>query len=207
MAAQNESGRIPSSYQEVEYVNANAVSGNGGYFSTGIVPKINPTVNMSVLNPDTSSKSRTIIYLASSPPTLVTSPVRFNLINEPSVSGNVSVGYGTSASNRVTATPLKATPSDWVDISVSNKFIVDGTTVQTKTAVSFANNVSQIVLGSSSVQLCSYRYKDITIYDGESKVAELVPCYRKSDNAIGFYCLVRNEFYPSSNSCSKGADV
>lgn len=50
-------------------------------------------------------------------------------------------------------------------------------------------------------------WKDVAILDGTEKVAEMAPCYRKSDNKIGMYCLVRNAFYPGTGSYSKGANV
>lgn len=52
--------------------------------------------------------------------------------------------------------------------------------------------------------------KDIELYsDSTTKVKHYVPCYRKSDNMIGFYDLVGQEFVFNSvqTYTTKGADV
>ena len=40
----------------------------------------------------------------------------------------------------------------------------------------------------------------VKIYDSQQLAYDLVPCYRKSDNAPGLYCLVHNAFFTNSNN-------
>ena len=54
------------------------------------------------------------------------------------------------------------------------------------------------------------RISAFRVWDNDSLVFDLVPCFRKSLGTIGFYDLVTEAFYPSSSSVSysvKGADV
>lgn len=195
--------RIPAEYQEVTYIR----SSTSGYLETGIVPKTAPKLETTVRNAESTNKRRTIFYLSTSPTTETSSPVAFRLQNYAGSASNLSFQYGTASATSHSADALKPAPSGWVTLSVSNKLVVNGTTVTTKTAADFSGNTAQIVLSTSSVQTGTYQFKDVVIWDGTAKVAEMVPCYRKSDSKIGMYCLVRKAFYPGTGTYSKGADV
>ena len=204
MGAQEESGgRIPSAYQEVTYIRASTT----GYLQTGVVPVINPKLETTIKNPDTSKKDRTVFYLSTAP--IAETPsgsIRFAMHNYSNQPDNLNYRYGTSAGNSNYA-DLKTVPSDWVKISASNVLIVGNTTVKTYAVQDFGSNTAEIVLGTSSAYTTTYLFKSVVIYDGDTKVAEMIPCYRKNDNKIGMYCLVRNEFYPGQGTWYKGADV
>lgn len=204
MAAQEAiGGRIPSAYQEVTYIQASTT----GYLQTGIVPVVTPKLETTIKNAETSRKDRTVFYLSTAPKTETPSgSLRFAMHNYSGQSDNLNYRYGTSASNNTYAN-LRTVPSDWIEISASNKLIVGGTTLKTYTVQDFSSNTAEIVLATSSSYTATYLFKDVVIYDGDTKVAEMVPCYRKSDNKIGMYCLVRNEFYPGQGTWYKGADV
>ena len=61
----------------------------------------------------------------------------------------------------------------------------------------------------SAIQLASMKAYSFKIWDTDILVRDFVPCYRKSDNVIGMYDLVNNQFYTNSWSWtfSKGNDV
>lgn len=204
IAAQEESGgRIPSAYQEVLYIQAST----SGYLQTGIVPVVTPKLETTIKNPDTSRKDRTVFYLSTAPKTETPSgSLRFAMHNYPGQTDNLNYRYGTSSNNNNYA-DLRTVPSDWIEISASNKLIAGSTTLRTYAVQDFSSNTAEIVLGTSSSYTATYLYKDVVIYDGDAMVAELVPCYRKSDNKVGMYCLVRNEFYPGQGTWYKGADI
>lgn len=50
---------------------------------------------------------------------------------------------------------------------------------------------------------------DFKLYDGESLIRNLVPCYKKSDDTIGMYDLVSHQFYTTNvgGTFTKGYDV
>lgn len=51
------------------------------------------------------------------------------------------------------------------------------------------------------------RLSNIKIYSGDSLVFSALPCYRKSDGAIGIYDFVSNSFKAGIKEWQKGADV
>ena len=53
------------------------------------------------------------------------------------------------------------------------------------------------------------RLYKLTMYEGDVKTREFIPCYRKSDTEIGLYDLVEKTFYTNDGSGTfvKGADV
>lgn len=54
------------------------------------------------------------------------------------------------------------------------------------------------------------RFYYFRIYDNDILVRDFVPCYRKADGAIGFYCKVTNKLYQPQGTTTyvaKGADV
>lgn len=200
-AAAGPTARLPAEYQEVTYIRSAA----GGYLATEIVPTVNPKLETTIRNVDTSSKNRMIFYLSTNPKTVTASPVAFRIQNG-QAAVNLTFHYGAGAATAHTVSALKVYPSDWITMSVSNKLIINGTTVTTKTAADFSGNTAQIVLSSSDLS-GTFAFKDVVIYDGTEKVVEMVPCYRKSDSKIGMYCLVRKAFYPGTGTYYKGADV
>ena len=71
----------------------------------------------------------------------------------------------------------------------------------------------RFVLGSGGYSSQRYGYKgriySADCYNGETKVHELIPCYRKSDNVIGMYDVLTSTFLTNSGSgtLTKGGDV
>lgn len=71
----------------------------------------------------------------------------------------------------------------------------------------------RFVLGSGGYSSQRYGYKgriySADCYNGETKVHELIPCYRKSDNVIGMYDVITSSFLTNSGSgtLTKGGDV
>ena len=51
------------------------------------------------------------------------------------------------------------------------------------------------------------RFQEIEVYKNSDLVFKAIMCYRKADGKIGIYDTVSNEFYESSGTWEKGADV
>ena len=45
------------------------------------------------------------------------------------------------------------------------------------------------------------------IYKGNELIANFIPCYRKSDNKVGFYDSVSGKFHEGTNAFYKGGDI
>lgn len=54
--------------------------------------------------------------------------------------------------------------------------------------------------GSLAESDSGYRLFSFKIYDDDTLVRDYIPCYRKSDNVIGLYDLVNNEFYENAGT-------
>lgn len=197
MAAQSpaSSGRLPSAYQEVEWVK----SSSGAYLYPGVTPKINPRIVTDVLPVVESNERRTMFGFNTN-----TTP-RFNLVNYMLKSSNVTFRYGDSLSEHAVAALKQGT--NWVHIDISNELIINGTIITTFSQADFSENTSPICLFRASGYSGIYSFKTIEIYDGAEKLRELVPCYRKSDTKIGLYDLITNTFYAGQGTFTKGADV
>jgi len=196
MAEKKESGRIPSAYREVEWVGFNL----GAYLSTGIVPIDNPRVVTSVKVTDTAGTRRGLWSFGSS------GAPGYRILNYYTSSNNVATIYGSNSSYAMPTPELRQT-ENWVTIDFSNVLKINGTKKKTYTRESFSENTKQIIIGKSHDYNGNYRFQTIKIYDGDDLKSELVPCYRKSDNKIGAYCLVRNIFLEGTGTLTKGADV
>ena len=63
--------------------------------------------------------------------------------------------------------------------------------------------------GINSAQLFKGDLAEVKIYGAGNLVSHCYPCYRKSDNVIGFYDVVNNEFLTNggSGTFTKGSDV
>ena len=202
IAAQEEqpSGRIPREYQEVEYIHG----ASGAYLNTGIIPVVNPRVVTSVRPTNTDSKRRYIFGVNST-----TTPY-FYILNYYTSGNNVTVRYGSSDTSVAGRSILKQTTT-FVPLDCSNIFKINNETVKSYTAVSFENNTNPVVLNrgqsSDTAYPGIYDFKETFVYDGTELKADLVPCYRKSDNKVGMYDLIRETFIAGSGTWTKGANV
>ena len=183
---------LPDEYQEVEYIQ----SSGSQYINTGVNPKIKPRVimKMAMINPSDSD------YFGNS------------AINGSAFFGDFSAyslmyyRYGsTSALN----TGISVKQNQWHEWDISQSVYLDGDLRYTTTNT-YTYNSNQINICIFKCRnYATYQLAYFILYDGEEKVREFYPCYRKSDNAIGLYDKVTNEFYPNSGreTFIKGADV
>lgn len=183
---------LPDEYQEVEYIQ----SSGSQYINTGVNPKIKPRVviKMAMINPDDSD------YFGNSP------------INGSAFFGNFS-SYGLNfyryGSTSALNTGISVKQNQWHEWDISQSVYLDGylryTTTNTYTYNS--NQISICIFKCRNY--ATYQLAYFILYDGEEKVREFYPCYRKSDSAIGLYDKVTNKFYPNNGNgvFIKGADV
>ena len=79
----------------------------------------------------------------------------------------------------------------------------------TSNVYTYNANQSNIYLFRSARSYGIFRASYFILYDGNEKVREYYPCYRKSDNAVGLFDKVSNTFFPNLGSgvFTKGNDV
>ena len=184
---------LPDEYQEVEYIQ----SGGTQYIDTGINPKIKPrvVVNMMLLN--SADKD----YWGN------------NNIDGSAYLANFASGilmyyrYGRTGSIN---TGVTAPFNEFHEWDVSDAIYLDKVKLYTTPNVYTYNaNQSNIYLFRSARSYGVFRASYFIIYDGDEKVREYYPCYRKSDNAIGLFDKVSNTFFPNLGSgiFIKGNDI
>lgn len=184
---------LPDEYQEVEYIQ----SGGTQYIDTGINPKIKPrvVVNMMLLN--SADKD----YWGN------------QAIDGSAYFANFASGilmyyrYGrTSSINTGVSAPF----NEFHEWDVSDAIYLDKVKLYTTNNVYAYNaNQSNIYLFKSARSYGNFRASYFILYDGDEKVREYYPCYRKSDNAIGLFDKVSNTFFPNLGSgvFIKGNDI
>lgn len=184
---------LPDEYQEVEYIQ----SGGTQYIDTGINPKIKPrvVVNMMLLN--SADKD----YWGN------------KAIDGSAYYANFASGilmyYRYGKTNSIN-TGVSAPFNEFHEWDVSNAIYLDKVKLYTTNNVYTYNaNQSNIYLFKSARSYGNFRASYFILYDGDEKVREYYPCYRKSDNAIGLFDKVSNTFFPNLGSgvFIKGNDI
>lgn len=199
MGASVPSGRIPRGYKEVEWVGTNGQqTRDNAQIETGYAPSAKPKAEFRLQQNATGSKSVFAIW---------TSNNVYPAWEFYTASGNFYYKCGNSTSN---IGMNSYSTSKWYEISADISLVVDGSTKATKTATDWSNNVKTVKMfyGTNSNIQC--RFGEFKLYDDATLVRDLVPCYRKSDNRCGFYCLVTNQFYTCAGpaaTLTKGADI
>lgn len=201
MMAQEERGRIPSAYQEVDWIGTNGNQSNSNVrINTEIVPTSqNYKIITTFRSPTTGTKGHFSTNNYTSYPT-------WSCYQQ---SSNIYYKYGGNESAGIAS----YNTSKWYNVEFGKKLIVDGVVISTKSDYNFTNNTLPLMLfnyGLGDSGSVNTRLKETWIYDGATLLADFVPCYRKNDGKIGFYDLAREKFYSNPTAGStmlKGDDV
>ena len=183
------SGRIPSKYQEVEYIGKS--SATASYIDT----KYKPTYNTKVV----ATASIFSGFLCGQDSGWSTSG--FGILKNYSYFSNKwsSVSITTDVHNFITSKD-----GYYVDDVLKDSFSGAAVFTGSYSLHIYSNNRN----GSPS----EYGYGNIytfKIYESDELQRDFVPCYEKSTNNIGLYDLITKEFYPTSGTGTwiKGDDV
>lgn len=197
--------RIPAGYQEVAYIEADGAQ----YVNTGIAAN---TIGRGVFTGRiTSASNYTSLFGA----TNSTSAIE----NVQSLAYRPSDGqFFLDNNGHMNATAIGADTDFTVDFTVSSSALnvtVNGTeasisgtvgTITSRPLWIFQNNYG----GTSLAVGVHARMRGVQIYNrSDELVADYVPCYQRSDNAVGFYDIVSETFIGNSGSgsFSAGPDV
>lgn len=183
--------RLPSAYQEVEYISTDGVA----YIDTGILPGPRTRVTCKALLPEDSGYLFGFVSVNS-----------YAFLADSSIHKYKSM-FGTE--NSIFLTPNQTLPFT-IDKNMNTTVITasDGTEYEeTLTDQDFSTSMNIYLFGASSAgsiyrSASGTRIYECKIYSGGTLVRHFVPCYKKSNNAVGFYDLKNNVFYekPYGNS-------
>jgi len=181
MAAKKEnSPRIPSTYQEVEYI---GYSGSGKTIITSITcGQLTDVVADIAKTALPGSNSGTVFPSTFAPESSVADTANWGTLEN-------------QASSKFTASPVH-----------TKEQLFDRTTISSKKGNPRSTNL--IGIGYFSAKYCpALRFYSFRVLNGETVLFDGVPCYRKSDSKIGMYDLISNHFVGSTGTWTKGADV
>ena len=173
--------RIPTAYQEVEYI---GYSGSNKMLYTGIA---------------VNSMTKIVADIAKTSLPSTNSGSVFPCVRNAAGSDTpASSNWGTL--ENASGSKFSASPSHTKEQTFSKTTITS-----TKTTSSSALDVG---IGYNTSKFCpGLRFYTLAVYNGSTLLFDGVPCYRKSDSKIGMYDLVGKSFHASSGSWSKGSDV
>ena len=200
--------RIPSAYQEVEWIQAGANVGayiNLGFsYNTGAIIKLGQWVmNDNTAYPFGTSESGTYYRCALSIPyygaTAYFSPKIYS-------NKSVAVQYIKNALNEFEAT-YKVGDFQFENLTTGEKATSSdiGSYAMSDNLYLFAQNYNGSPRFGDIRRIAYFQYYD----KNNTLICDLVPCYRKSDGVIGMYDIVRNIFLANvgSGTFTKGANV
>lgn len=203
-SAQEANGRIPSQYQEVEYIDN---KGNG-YINTGILPTQN--TNIDICFSVNSYRYQSLFYAAQS------SSVAYTLImTTEGNNGTYIYAYGDSGKNYWT--PLETNKITRYKTCYGGLYHNTGIHIRkSKKDSDFPTfsifNPLMIFASYNPSTLSVNNIADAKLYEGKIKnnyeyIAYLIPCYRKSDGKVGVYDMTREIFIDGIGIWEAGPEV
>jgi len=188
--------RLPSTYQEVEYLKTTGSQ----YINTGYLPSRNVKIDTTF----SAVSANTTLFGASKD-----TNHRFNFF----VNSNYAIGYrlfsNTSSQSNTILTITSDTKHNIVFDVKNKEFYFDGVKKATLVDANgadinypiyiFSNNVA----GNASTTLSGNLY-GFKLFNNDILVRIMVPCYRKSDNVKGMYDLIENKFYTNAGTGTFG---
>ena len=205
---------VPSTYQKVEWVGSIGTSYlDGGPFiltnisETGMAQLNGYTIRMAVacgtpINGSSGTPSGMFVGFSSKAGTYVSSLA----------SGGV--GIGTAASGLLPNVVCTDTNDYVLEFSSTGLTLSSGTNSVTRNYSTSGDMAQQLMIGTSFVEANTASwlkyFGHIEVEKNGNLVGDFYPCYRKSDNVIGFYDIVTEAFFVNSGTggtFTKGADI
>lgn len=198
--------RLPSAYQEVEYIQSSGTQ----YIDTSYIPTNNTKVEL---------KMGWWTWFGSYPNLFwarlewSTTWRWFQLWKTTTWSWDYFAMFGGYLTWLSTYTFSFGEGNDHI-IEMSQSWIYeDWTLKRSLSSATFTSPTNMVIFADNENWTVSengaYKLYYCKIYESWTLVRDFVPCYRKSDNVIGLYDLVNNQFYTNSwtGTFSKWADV
>lgn len=194
------SPRLPSAYQEVEWIGTSGTQ----YINTGIKATLTSKIELDC-QVKTAPSSNAIYYNGTNWFALGYEYENSKYYIDASVSGAgtryIEVSNSVYLARHTLILDTKNGQWGWDSTLISyTPFGVDDTL---NFYIGCRNN------GNGFQQACDEYIYEFRYYENEVLQNQLIPCYRKSDNEIGLYDLVNDVFYTNqgSGSFTKGSDI
>lgn len=190
---------LPSEYQQVDYIESTGTQ----YIDTDIIPDVNTKLETNFAITDNS-----VLNYMGSALNNNNGFFEFGMTGTGQASALFSVNSGDGA-----------IISDYADTNYHTYYVSNGLQkvdeVEGNNSIaSFNDTMLSIYLFRRHIEwegtsYCYAKLKYCKIWQGENIVRDFIPCYRKSDNAIGLYDLVSNTFFTNAGTgtFSKGDNV
>ena len=194
--------RIPSEYQEVEYIENTSTS----YIDTGIISKygIKTKVGAQVVTTTTTYEAVIGAYIPNRDVVGFISNTRPYLGTPTEGTAIGSDADLIDATKYYDIETYRASDgySKWGDTFSKDYSYSDFTNTVNYTLFCRNKGASQDYPFKGRIYYCK-------IYDNGTLVSNMIPCYRKSDNVIGMYDIVRNTFFTNNGdgTFTKGTDI
>lgn len=199
---QKQQGRLPSQYQEVEYIE----STNRQYIDSGVIGRPNIEVKAKAIFTDSANFSN--LGLVGSRQT--NGGTRFYIISIYSNRWHLGLGNDYTSDTLPKKNILYDIHFSFIEgnfvLYVDNNIILSGNTNIETTYPLYIFGVNNY--GNVS-RLASAKLYSLEIIQDNTLVRNFIPCYRKADGEIGLYDIVNNRFYTNSGTGTfiKGEDV
>lgn len=199
---QKQQGRLPSQYQEVEYIE----STNRQYIDSGVIGRPNIEVKAKAIFTDSANFSN--LGLVGSRQT--SGGTRFYIISIYSNRWHLGLGGDQTSDTLPKKNILYDIHSSFIEgkfvLYVDNDIILSGNTNIETTYPLYIFGVNNY--GNVS-RLASAKLYSLEIIQDNTLVRNFIPCYRKADGEIGLYDIVNNRFYTNSGTGTfiKGNDI
>lgn len=190
---------LPSEYQQVDYIESTGTQ----YIDTNIIPDVNTKLEANFAITNTS-----ILNYMGSALNNGKGFFEFGMTTTGQASALFSVDLGDGA-----------IIPDYADNNYHTYYVSNGLqkvdeVEGTNSITSFTGTMLSIYLFRRHIEwegtsYCYAKLKYCKIWQGENIVRDFIPCYRKSDNAIGLYDLISNSFFTNAGTgtFSKGNDA
>ena len=203
----NFSSRIPSAYQEVEYLKSSGTQ----YINTGVIPTVDTGVK--VRGHFTSVQNENNIILGASDQTAFANGKPYSVDPFPDKVYFPFGGFVGNSTDTLTITQIANTQYEYtLNYMDSGKASVDTLQMTLPTRTSMTSKALYLFClnGNGTAGYYShFALEYLQITQGESVIHDYVPCYRKADNVAGLYDLVTGTFYTNAGtgSFTVGANV
>lgn len=197
--------KLPKEYQEVEYIESNSIE----YINTQIVPNFNTKIDIDFKLLEPTNQRSCILGSRLSPTAMFC--LYINNTKLTTNYGNVDVGDNSRV--YINTTDIFNVKNDSYRFYVNNTFESSISPDNYKEIPStnqyplylFDNNS----YGAPQQRPIKARVYKLKIYENDNLIAHFIPCYRKSDNEIGMYDIINNNFCTNqtTGTFSKGNDI
>lgn len=194
--------RLPSAYQEVEYIESSGTQ----YIDTLFNPTSNFKIVAELEMPTLTGTDNFVLFGSNNN--------NNNCYFVGGYNGQYFAQYGIVSASFFTNTSFSGKATITYDNGLIE--ITDGVTTESKNLSAQTHNTSAMSMylfvghNAGVVQgACGFKLYSFEIWNGGNIARYFVPCYHKDTNAIGLYDTVNNVFYQNAGTgtFTKGADV